>query len=370
MTIREDVRQYFEREAELNPAPPELRAVALEHARARADGRRGPQWIVGVIAALLALAIIGGLLATASIRHKNVAPIPANQTRLLFHDHLDGVVSGRPSLVAASGQLPIGGYELAANLPSTPSSGKVYEVDAKLAPSPKSVALAWGIKTPPHPDGFGGFSWDVGHGSLQYTPAQGTIDFNSELDYVVLAETISDETSAVKSASDLLIKLGLFSQGELLTMPVTVYHHTDDPSSGNPSSWTIQFARALNGVPVYDWQGPVVGVTILDAGGVQNLSFSRPPIAGGEPAALIDAASAWQQVALGHGYSIVGSGLGMVSSFRADKVELCYYDSGGPWIVPMWCFRDITTFGPDSPMWLFYPAMTPGTFDWTAPAGG
>lgn len=78
MTIREDVREYFEREAQRNPASPSLRASALAQARGHAVERRSYQWIAGGVAVLLAVAIIAGLLATSALRHKNVAPVPAH----------------------------------------------------------------------------------------------------------------------------------------------------------------------------------------------------------------------------------------------------------------------------------------------------
>jgi hypothetical protein len=78
MTIREDVREYFEREAQRNPASPSLRASALAQARGHAVERRNLQWIASAGAILLAVAIIAGLLAASDLRHKNVAPVPAH----------------------------------------------------------------------------------------------------------------------------------------------------------------------------------------------------------------------------------------------------------------------------------------------------
>ncbi|MDQ6876863.1 MAG: hypothetical protein M3082_04035 [Candidatus Dormibacteraeota bacterium] len=78
MTIREDVREYFEREAHRNPASPSLRASALEQARGHAVERRSREWIAGGVAVLLAVAIVAGLLATSARRHKDVAPVPAH----------------------------------------------------------------------------------------------------------------------------------------------------------------------------------------------------------------------------------------------------------------------------------------------------
>jgi streptogramin lyase len=70
MTIHADVRDYFEREAARHPAPPSLRSTALAEARELALGRRPRrgfdkpsfQWASGLVAALIAVAIVVGLL--------------------------------------------------------------------------------------------------------------------------------------------------------------------------------------------------------------------------------------------------------------------------------------------------------------------
>jgi photosystem II stability/assembly factor-like uncharacterized protein len=70
MTIRADVRGYFEREAARHPVPPGLRTTALAEARGRAFGRRPArgfdrpslQWASGLVAALIAVAVVAGLL--------------------------------------------------------------------------------------------------------------------------------------------------------------------------------------------------------------------------------------------------------------------------------------------------------------------
>ena len=62
MTIRDDVRKYFEHEATRHEAPRGFRAAALGEARGRALERRSPQWIAGAIAMLLAVAVVAGLL--------------------------------------------------------------------------------------------------------------------------------------------------------------------------------------------------------------------------------------------------------------------------------------------------------------------
>lgn len=78
MTIRDDIRKYFEREEQHNPAPPGLRATALDHARGRAVERRRSQSVAGAVAILLAVAVVAGLLAANSLRHANVSPVPAH----------------------------------------------------------------------------------------------------------------------------------------------------------------------------------------------------------------------------------------------------------------------------------------------------
>lgn len=70
MTIHADVHDYFEREAARHPVPPSLRSTALADARERALGRRPArgfdkpsfQWASGLVAALIAVAIVAGLL--------------------------------------------------------------------------------------------------------------------------------------------------------------------------------------------------------------------------------------------------------------------------------------------------------------------
>ncbi len=70
MTIRDDVRMHFELEAERHPAPLGLRATALGEARTRAVKRRRVRWFGtpsfrwagGVVAVVLAVAVIAGLL--------------------------------------------------------------------------------------------------------------------------------------------------------------------------------------------------------------------------------------------------------------------------------------------------------------------
>jgi hypothetical protein len=368
MTFRDDVRKHFEHEAARDPAPRGLQGRALAEARVRSVDRRRPQWIAGAVAILLAVAIVAGLLAANSLRRNHETLVPSNPPKLLFIDKLTAVAAGRPSLPSRTGKLNVQRYVLAATLPSTPAAGKVYLIDPTQAPAATAIAVRFGITAPPKQ--VSNDEFDVGN--LQYFPSTGTVNYsspgNGSLDP---AEPITDKASAIKSAGNLLVTLGLFSRGELATMPASAKRFSY-PS--NPPFWSIQFVRTLDTVAVDEfWSGAGASLQIQEAGGVELLSVSRPSIAGSQPASLIDSATAWQQISLGHAFSLSGlinNGPSHLASFRADKAELCYYDEAGLWIVPMWCFRDTTTLGVDYPMWLFYPAMTPGNFDWTAPLGG
>jgi streptogramin lyase len=70
MTIRDDVRTYFEGEADRHPAPPGLRATALTEAHGRTVERGSAhrfdrphfKWAGGFVAALLAVAVVASLL--------------------------------------------------------------------------------------------------------------------------------------------------------------------------------------------------------------------------------------------------------------------------------------------------------------------
>jgi hypothetical protein len=74
MTVRDDVRQHFEREAVRHPVPSGLRATAQVHARGRVIERRSAQWIAGAVAALLAVAIIASLVAVGGYRRAHNVP--------------------------------------------------------------------------------------------------------------------------------------------------------------------------------------------------------------------------------------------------------------------------------------------------------
>ncbi len=72
MTLREDIREHFEREAGRFPIPHGLReAVSAEAAREGSVERRAANW-AAVAAAVLAVAIVAGLVAFGSLRQKAV----------------------------------------------------------------------------------------------------------------------------------------------------------------------------------------------------------------------------------------------------------------------------------------------------------
>jgi photosystem II stability/assembly factor-like uncharacterized protein len=74
MTIRDDVRKYFEHEAARHEAPRGFRAAALGEARGRALERRSPQWIAGAIAVVLAVAVVAALLGADVFLRSHGAP--------------------------------------------------------------------------------------------------------------------------------------------------------------------------------------------------------------------------------------------------------------------------------------------------------
>jgi hypothetical protein len=364
MTIRDDVRKHFEHEAIRHPAPLGLRAAAVTEARGQAIEPR-PRWIAGAVAILLAVAIVAGLLAASALRHTTVTPVPGNGPKLLFHDKLGAAATGRPSLPRPTGSSVIHRYRLAAPLPPTPTTGTVYAVDPSLAPAPKAIALALGITNPPQQISSGEFDVD----GLQYFPGTGTVRYSTTGNAPVASgQPFTDKASAISSAGDVLVSLGLFSRTELASMPASANRFIYNDA---PPMWSIQFVRTLDGVPQDEfWAGSGASLQMQESGAVQLLYVSRAPISGSQPTSLIDAASAWRQVTLGHAYALGGlenNGAVDVALFRADKVELCYLDTAGPWVIPMWCFRDVTSVGATYPLWVFYPAMTPGTFDSTTP---
>ena len=75
MTLRDDIRHHFEDEARRLPAPPGLRSsVVGEAARGAVIERRTTQWAAAV-AALLAVAVIAGLVASGSLLHPRSTPV-------------------------------------------------------------------------------------------------------------------------------------------------------------------------------------------------------------------------------------------------------------------------------------------------------
>jgi hypothetical protein len=80
-------------------------------------------------------------------------------------------------------------------------------------------------------------------------------------------------------------------------------------------------------------------------GRINSLLVGRSPVGSSEPATLIDAAAAWQQISLGHWYDMTGTLNNRptaVPTFRAEGFR--------QWLVPMWCLTDSTTEGPDFPV--------------------
>ena len=378
MTLRDDVRGYFAGEAERMPAPARLRESVISHAQAPSAARRSAQWVVAVAAVLLSLAVVAGLLEAGHLRRSQPVPVsspPRAQVSpaptALFHDHLDASAAGRPSLppIVMGLASPVQKFTLRAKFPVTPSGAAAYAVDPELAPSADAVGRAFGVAFEPQADPEGGYSYLPS--SLYYVPAVGTIQYSGGAQGAGAAEprffphSITDQASAIAMAGDLLAARGIFTRAELATMQASAKRFFD-PESGNGPLWSIQFVRMLGGVP----SGDGARLQVLEAGEIDGIYVSRAPIGGSQPGSLIDAATAWQQVINGHWYGIGGllnNGLPEFRAFTADEIELCYIDTGGPWLVPMWCFIDTSTLGGDYPVTMTYPALAPGTFDFTVP---
>lgn len=378
MTLRDDVRGYFADEAERMPAPGGLRESVMSHALAAGGARQSRQWAVAVAAVLLSLAVVAGLLAAGNLRRPHTVPVssppraqvsPAPSS--LFHDHLDASAAGRPSLPPIGMGLasPVQKYTLRAKFPATPSGAAAYAVDPALAPSAGAVGRAFGVTFEPQADSDGGYSYLPS--SLYYVPAYGTIQYSRPAQGAGDAEprffphSITGQASAIAMAGDLLAARGIFTRAELATMQASAKRFFY-PDSGNGPFWSIQFVRMLGGVP----SGDGARLQVLEAGEIDSIYISRAPIGGSQPGSLIDAATAWQQVIHGHWYGIcclLNNGLPEFRAFTADQIELCYIDAGGPWRVPMWCFIDTSTLGVDYPVTMTYPALAPGTFDFTVP---
>jgi hypothetical protein len=320
------------------------------------------------VALVLAVAVIAGLLAVGAMRHTQVAPVHA--PKLLFHDHLSAVVTGRPSLPdVESFQAHFPSLTLNAALPSTPSSGAVYQLDPNLAPSPAEVGAVWGL-TPTRSS-----AGEVQIGSITYYPASGAIMYSRPNNPQAvrvdgpghLAHAITDEASAISMAKDFLVARGLFSRDEVQSMIGSAHRNVYPP---NVPFWSILISRTLDGQPDYGFGFPGAMFQVVDDGRIDLISIVRRPIAGHEQLPLMTAAAAWKQIILGHWYAADGV-LNMVESNQApvvvNKAELCYWEGydvskSESWLVPMWCFT-----GSGGVPILYYPALAPGTFDWTVP---
>jgi hypothetical protein len=369
MTIRDDIRNHFETEAARHPVPYGLRPALLAGARHQAIEHRGPNWVAGAVAVVLAVAIIAGLLAVSAMRHSQVAPVHAS--KLLFHDHLSAVVTGLPSLPDVQQfQAHFPSLALTAALPGAPALGSVYQLDPKLAPTPAEVGAVWGV-TPTRTS-----AGEVQMGDITYYPASGAIEYSRPNNPQAvrvdgpghLANPITDEASAISMARDFLVARGLFSRDEVQSMTGSAQRIVH-PAPNLPF-WSILISRTLDGRPDYGFGFPGAMFQVADNGRIDLISVVRRPIAGHEELPLITAAEAWKQITLGHWYVADGV-LNMVESnqapFVADKAELCYWEGSDvsqtqAWLVPMWCFT-----GSGGLPILYYPALAPGTFDWTVP---
>ncbi len=364
--FRDDLRDYFEREAHMYPVPNGLRSQVIAQARPRVGERHAPSWLAAAIAVVLSLAIVGGLLAAGHLHQLSTKPASA-APNLLFHDELTGVTTGRPFLPAPIGpSLTISSYLLESNLPGNPSEDAVYAVNPAIGPSALAVGRAFGVTTMPT---FADGEYLFPPGNLTYVPATGTVAYTRPSRSVRLDEPgyfpkpITDSTAAISMAADFLVAHGMFSRPELATMPGTATH-TNNP--GNIPTWSIHFVRTLDAPSDRLWTGAGAWLQVNENQQITSVTVARSPISGSLAVPLIDAASAWHEIALGHAYSSAGLGNPQVSSFRASSVQLCYVE-GGSWLIPMWCFTDTTTQGADFPISLFYPAAQSGTFDWSSP---
>lgn len=99
--LRDDLREHYAREADRFPVLPGLRASVVARAQEQTRAKRKLAWVPPAVAIVLAVAIIGGLLAAGAFRRShNVVYIDVSWTRL-YHDiaslkaDSDLVVSGR-----------------------------------------------------------------------------------------------------------------------------------------------------------------------------------------------------------------------------------------------------------------------------------
>lgn len=299
---------------------------------------------------------------------------PSSVPKGLFQDRLDAVATGRPSVPdRPSDIVHVQRYALVASLPTTPNLGTVYALDPALAPSPQAVASVWGLTAPPqYSDG------QVTIGAMMYFPQAGAIEFNRPSNPQAvrvdppghLARPPADQASAIGMAGDFLVAHGLFSRDEVATMTTSAQRLV---YSTTLPFWVIQLGRTLGGVADYGFWQPGATLQVADDGRIDSVIVVRRTVAGREQSSLIDPSQAWRQVVLGHWYAadgVINNGSLAVPSFSADKVELCYredeVDTAQKWLVPMWCFADVTTT-PGITLRLYYPALPAGTFDWAVP---
>jgi hypothetical protein len=78
--FRDAVRKHFELEATRYPITPGLRSSVVAGAQIRAAEQHRSQWIPGAVAAVLALAIIGSLLAVGNLRRLHATPASPKST--------------------------------------------------------------------------------------------------------------------------------------------------------------------------------------------------------------------------------------------------------------------------------------------------
>jgi hypothetical protein len=263
----------------------------------------------------------------------------------------------------------ISNFVLGASLPAPPADGTVYSVDPKTAPKADAIARALGASGP-----LSGSADEVHIGGMVYLPKASTFQYSAPSqpgsNALRLNGPVSSPSSAIARSGDFLVARGIFTRDEVATMSTTATRFSYPP---NPPFWSVRFIRTLGGVPSdIFWSGAGASFQVQETGAIQTITVKRTPIAGSERATLIDAAAAWREVSHGHWYyasGLLNNGPIEVPSFRADHAQLCYLESGGPWLIPMWCFTDANTSdGVDYPVSLFYPALTPGSFDWVTPS--
>jgi photosystem II stability/assembly factor-like uncharacterized protein len=124
MTLRDDIRSHFEQQAIQSPTPAGFRAaVTARAAQAHPGQRRSVQW-AGAIAAMLAVAIVVGLLAAGGLRHSRSAPAVSGSNARL------GTPSPNPSPTPTPVACTPGTPSSTPGPPAAPASGvSVVEVD-------------------------------------------------------------------------------------------------------------------------------------------------------------------------------------------------------------------------------------------------